>query len=86
MAAGSIPAGRAVIRREPRSTATGRADELAAAADQHARQVGDLCARIATATIRDPLEVASDLRGGRVLDAGRAVEYGLVDEVTTPHR
>jgi hypothetical protein len=28
------------VLREPRSTATGRADELATAADQHARQVG----------------------------------------------
>ena len=75
-----------LVLREPRSTATGRADELAAAADQHARQVSDLCGRIATATGRDPQEVASDLRAGRVLDASQAVEYGLVDEVISRHR
>ena len=75
-----------LVLREPRSTATGRSDELAAAADQHARQVGDLCGRIATATSRDSQEVASDLRAGRVLDASQAVEYGLVDEVVTRHR
>ena len=75
-----------LVLHEPRSTATGRADELASAADQHARQVGDLRARIATATSRDPQEVASDLRAGRVLDASQAVEYGLVDEVATRHR
>jgi ATP-dependent Clp protease, protease subunit len=75
-----------LVLREPRSTATGRADELAAAADQHARQVDDLCSRLASATGRDPQDVTSDLRGGRVLDAGQAVEYGLVDEVTTPRR
>lgn len=75
-----------LVLREPRSTATGRADELAAAADQHARQLADLCARIATATSRNPQEVASDLRSGRVLDAGQAVEYRLVDEVIIRHR
>jgi ATP-dependent Clp protease protease subunit len=75
-----------LVLREPRSTATGRADELATAADQHGRQVGELCARIATATTRDPQTVASDLRGGRVLDARQAVEYGLVDQVMTRRR
>ena len=36
-----------VVLREPRGTAAGRADELAIAADQHARRVRDLCERLA---------------------------------------
>jgi ATP-dependent Clp protease protease subunit len=75
-----------LLLREPRSTATGRADELAAAAEQHARQVRELADRVARATGRTPDDVAADLRAGRVLDARQAVEYGLVDEVTPARR
>jgi ATP-dependent Clp protease protease subunit len=75
-----------LVLREPRTSATGRADELLSAGEQHARQVADLCARIATATGRTPEEVSADLRAGRVLDARQAVEYGLVDELLAPRR
>jgi ATP-dependent Clp protease, protease subunit len=71
----------ALVLREPRTSASGRADELLSAGEQHARQVADLCARIASATGRAPEEVSADLRAGRVLDARQAVEYGLVDEI-----
>jgi ATP-dependent Clp protease protease subunit len=75
-----------LVLREPRTSATGRADELLSAGEQHARQVAELCARIATATGRAPDEVAAELREGRVLDARQAVEYGLVDELLAARR
>jgi ATP-dependent Clp protease protease subunit len=73
-----------IVLREPSTSASGRADELTAAAEQHALQVGRLCSRIATATGRAPEEVASDLRTGRILDARQALDYGLVDELAVP--
>ena len=75
-----------LVLREPRTSATGRADELLAAGEQHGRQVAELSSRIAAATRRAPDEIAADLREGRVLDARQAVEYGLVDDVLAPRR
>jgi ATP-dependent Clp protease, protease subunit len=74
-----------IVLREPSTSASGRADELSAAAEQHALQVGRLCSRIATATGRAPEEVASDLRTGRILDARQALDYRLVDELAVSH-
>jgi ATP-dependent Clp protease protease subunit len=70
-----------LVLREPRGTASGRADELAIAADQHARRVRDLCERLSTATGRDADVVAADLRRGRVLTAAQAVDYGLLHDL-----
>ena len=70
-----------LVLREPRGTASGRADELAIAADQHARRVRDLCERLASATGRDVDAVAADLRRGRVLTAAEAVDYGLLHDL-----
>jgi ATP-dependent Clp protease protease subunit len=75
-----------IVLREPSTSASGRADELSSAAEQHARQVGELCSRIAAATGRSPEEVASDLRAGRILDARQALDYRLVDELAVPRR
>jgi ATP-dependent Clp protease, protease subunit len=75
-----------IVLREPSTSASGRADELSAAAEQHARQVGGLCSRIAAATGRTPEEVAADLRAGRILDAQQALDYRLVDEIAVPRR
>jgi ATP-dependent Clp protease protease subunit len=75
-----------LVLREPRTSATGRADELLSAGEQHARQVAELSVRIAGATGRTRDEVAADLREGRVLEARQAVEYGLVDELLAPRR
>jgi ATP-dependent Clp protease protease subunit len=69
------------VLREPRGTASGRADELAIAAEQHARRVRDLCERLSAATGREVDAVAADLRQGRVLTAAEAVEYGLLNDV-----
>jgi ATP-dependent Clp protease protease subunit len=70
-----------LVLREPRGTASGRADELAIAAEQHARRVRDLCERLSAATGREVDAVAADLRQGRVLTAAEAVEYGLLNDV-----
>jgi len=70
-----------LLLREPRGTASGRAEELAIAAEQHARRVRDLCERLAAATGRDVETVAADLRRGRVLTASEAVDYGLLHAI-----
>jgi ATP-dependent Clp protease protease subunit len=75
-----------IVLREPSTSASGRADELSAAAEQHALQVGRLRSRIAAATGRPSDEIASDLRAGRILDARQALDYGLVDELAAPRR
>jgi ATP-dependent Clp protease protease subunit len=75
-----------LVLREPRTSASGRAEELVSAGEQHVRQVGELSARIAASSGRAPDEVAADLRTGRVLAARQAVEYGLVDELLPPRR
>jgi ATP-dependent Clp protease, protease subunit len=72
--------------REPTGTAAGRADRLAADAEQHARQVAQLLDRLAAATGRDPDGIAADLRAGRLLTAEQAVDYGLLDAVLPGRR
>lgn len=65
--------------REPTGTAAGRADRLAADAEQHARQVDQLHRRLAAVTGREVDDIAADLRAGRLLTAPQAVDYGLLD-------
>jgi ATP-dependent Clp protease protease subunit len=66
---------------QPALTLAGTADRLAA----HARQQRDLLrrfeARLARATGRPVEDVALDLERGRYLDAGEALEYGLIDAI-----
>ena len=71
---------------EPTGTAAGRADRLAADAEQHARQVAQLHERLAAATGRDAAEIADDLRAGRLLTAEQAVDYGLLHAVRSDRR
>ena len=72
--------------REPTGSASGRADRLAADAEQHARQVDQLLDRLAAATGRDTGEIAADLRSGRLLTAQQAVDYGLLHAVLPGRR
>lgn len=65
----------------PRAQAEGSADELAAHARQHERQVAALRDLVAGVTGRDSDDVDADLRSGRVLSADEALEYGLLDRV-----
>jgi ATP-dependent Clp protease, protease subunit len=69
---------------EPKADLRGGADQLTAAADQHRHQLQTLVARISTACGRHPDEVAADLRAGKLLTATDAVDYGLVQDLTSP--
>jgi ATP-dependent Clp protease, protease subunit len=68
---------------EPKADLQGGADQLAAAADQHRHQLQTLVARISSACARDAELVADDLRAGRLLTAADAVDYGLVQDLTS---
>jgi ATP-dependent Clp protease protease subunit len=68
---------------EPKADLRGGADQLTAAAEQHRHQLQTLIDRIATACGRDPDDVATDLRTGKLLTAADAVAYGLVQDLTS---
>ncbi|HET6815995.1 MAG TPA: ATP-dependent Clp protease proteolytic subunit [Mycobacteriales bacterium] len=68
---------------EPKADLRGGADQLTAAADQHRHQLQTLVDRIATACGRSSDDVAADLRTGRLLTAQDAVDYGLVQDLTS---
>ncbi|MGZ0153402.1 ATP-dependent Clp protease proteolytic subunit [Kribbella sp. WER1] len=65
----------------PPFTANGTADELAALAAQHDRELARLRDLISRATGRTPDEVTEDLTTGRVLSATEAQTYGLVADL-----
>jgi ATP-dependent Clp protease protease subunit len=65
----------------PKVTADGTAEQLAAFAGEHARQLGRLRDLIADATGRSPDEVTNDLDPGRVLTADEAKDYGLITQL-----
>lgn len=68
---------------EPRvSGLAGTADQVAAAAGRHLQALEDLLVRVADATGQPRSRVEDDFAAGRVLTAGQAKEYGLVDEVS----
>jgi ATP-dependent Clp protease, protease subunit len=60
---------------------TGTADEVSAAAGQYLRELEELAERIASVTGHPRSRVEDDLAAGRVLTAGQAQEYGLIDEI-----
>jgi ATP-dependent Clp protease protease subunit len=68
---------------EPKADLRGGADQLTAAADQHRHQLQTLVDRIASASGREPADVADDLRTGKLLTAADAVDYGLVQDLTS---
>jgi ATP-dependent Clp protease protease subunit len=65
----------------PKVNADGTADQLAAFADQHERQLARLRELIAHATGRSADEVSNDLDPGRVLSAQEAKDYGLITQL-----
>ena len=70
---------------EPRAAGvTGTADEVAAAAGQHLRELEEAVVRLAEVTGQPRSRVEDDLSAGRTLSAVEALEYGLIDEVVTP--
>ncbi|MBG0563559.1 ATP-dependent Clp protease proteolytic subunit [Actinoplanes aureus] len=70
---------------EPRAGGvTGTADEVAAAAGQHLRELEEAVLRLAEVTGKPRSRIEDDLSSGRSLSAAEALEYGLIDEVVAP--
>ena len=67
---------------EPRAAGVnGTADEVAAAAGQHLRELEEVILRLVAVTGQSRSRVEDDLSAGRSLSAPEALEYGLIDEV-----
>jgi ATP-dependent Clp protease, protease subunit len=64
----------------------GTADQVAAGAGRHLRDLESLVVRVAEATGQPRSRVEDDFTSGRVLDTAEAVEYGLVDEIVAQSR
>lgn len=59
----------------------GTADQVAAAAGRHLRALEDLVVRVAEACGKPRSRVEDDFSAGLTLDAGEAIEYGLIEAV-----
>jgi ATP-dependent Clp protease, protease subunit len=68
----------------PARTASGTADEVAAAAGEYLRELDELVVRLAEVTGQPRSRIEDDLSAGRVLTAEQAREYGLIDEIIGP--
>jgi ATP-dependent Clp protease, protease subunit len=67
---------------EPRAAGlTGTADEVAAAAGQHLRELEEVVLRLVEVTGQSRSRIEDDLSSGRVLSAAEARDYGLIDTV-----
>ena len=67
---------------EPRSAGlTGTADEVAAAAGHHLRELEEVVLRLVTLTGQSRSRIEDDLSAGRSLSALEARDYGLIDTV-----
>jgi ATP-dependent Clp protease protease subunit len=67
---------------EPRAAGvTGTADEVAAAAGQHLRELEEVVLRLVELTGQSRSRIEDDLSAGRSLSAAEAKDYGLVDTV-----
>ena len=67
---------------EPRATGvTGTADEVAAAAGQHLRELEEMVLRLVAVTGQPRSRIEDDLAAGRSLSAPEARDYGLIQTV-----
>jgi ATP-dependent Clp protease, protease subunit len=67
---------------EPRAAGvTGTADEVAAAAGQHLRELEEMVLRLVEVTGQTRSRIEDDLSAGRVLSAQEALEYGLIHTI-----
>jgi ATP-dependent Clp protease protease subunit len=67
---------------EPRAAGvTGTADEVAAAAGQHLRELEEVVLRLVEVTGQTRSRIEDDLSSGRILSAAEARDYGLIDTV-----
>jgi ATP-dependent Clp protease protease subunit len=68
---------------QPAAQFSGTPDQIASASRQQQELLWKFQAGVAKATGRPLEEIADDLRRGRCLDAGEALEYGLIDAIST---
>jgi ATP-dependent Clp protease protease subunit len=67
---------------EPRAAGVnGTADEVAAAAGHHLRELEEIILRLVAVTGQSRSRIEDDLSAGRNLSAQEALDYGLIDEV-----
>jgi ATP-dependent Clp protease protease subunit len=67
---------------EPRAAGvTGTADEVAAAAGQHLRELEEVVLRLVEVTGQTRSRIEDDLSAGRSMSAAEAKDYGLIDTV-----
>jgi ATP-dependent Clp protease, protease subunit len=69
--------------RQPTTRFTGSPEEIAAVSRQQQELLWQLCARLAQRTGRPAEEIAENMRRGRYFDAREALDYGLIDEITS---
>jgi ATP-dependent Clp protease protease subunit len=71
---------------EPRAAGvTGTANEVAAAAGQHLRELEEVVMRLVAVTGQARSRIEDDLAAGRSLSAQEALEYGLIETVVGDH-
>jgi ATP-dependent Clp protease, protease subunit len=68
---------------QPTARFSGTPDAIAARNREQQDLLWRLYARLARRTGRPAEEIAEDIRAGRYLDATQALEYGLIDEITS---
>ncbi|WP_306212168.1 ATP-dependent Clp protease proteolytic subunit [Actinoplanes sp. RD1] len=67
---------------EPRAAGvTGTADEVAAAAGQHLRELEEVVLRLVEVTGQTRSRIEDDLSAGRILSAEEAQQYGLIEDI-----
>ncbi|MFZ2177172.1 MAG: ATP-dependent Clp protease proteolytic subunit [Rhodococcus sp. (in: high G+C Gram-positive bacteria)] len=69
--------------REPRTTSSGRPSDVTSEAERHRQQLRTLQRRIADACHRPIEDVTADMHAQRILSAPQALEYGLLDTITS---
>ena len=68
---------------QPTAQLSGTPDQIASHSRQQRELLWRLHARLAQLTGRPAEEIAEDMRRGRYLDAREALDYGLLDEIST---
>lgn len=69
---------------QPTAHFSGTVDQIASHSRQQQQLLWRFHARLAKVTGRPPEEIADDMRRGRYLDAREALDYGLIDAISTP--
>ena len=72
---------------EPKAaSAAGTADEIAAAAGEHLRELDELVVRLAEVTGQPRSRIENDMSANRLFNAEQAKAYGLIDDIVGPRQ